>query len=175
MPHHLGAKRPLGLGFWPLPEDDPGVSVGRESVRLVTPDGALVRGLLWTPPAGTPWKTAVILSHPRGDFSVHMPKNLPGAAAEVAREINEVIDLAGRMTDELVETNHTVGRDGKLGRRAAVEGATGKWKACVESCNTVINALAQRTSECQRRRLGHPRMGTIARSRVAAGQATHQA
>ena len=68
---HLGGSRPLGLGYWPLAEDDPGVDVRRESIRLVSPDGGLVRGVLWTPPAGTPWKTAVILSHPRGDFSVH--------------------------------------------------------------------------------------------------------
>ncbi len=77
---HLGGQRPFGPNYWPMAQDEPGVEIPRESIRLVSPDGALVRGVLWTPPNGKPWKTAVILSHPRGDFSVHYACPLLAAA-----------------------------------------------------------------------------------------------
>ena len=75
----LDLARPLGMSFWPMVEDAPAASLVREEVRLLTPDGMLVRGMLWKPGAKMP-RTAVILAHPRGDFTVHYACPLLAAA-----------------------------------------------------------------------------------------------
>ena len=57
-------------GFWPDRADEPPVAPSRETVEFAAAGDVLLRGVLWTPPGGS-WRTAVVLTHPRADFSVH--------------------------------------------------------------------------------------------------------
>ena len=61
----------------------------------------------------------------RGDFSARLREDLPGQDGEIARLFNEVVTIEQQMTDEFERLSVVVGKEGKIGQRGRVRGATG--------------------------------------------------
>ena len=83
-------------GFWPDPADEPAAGPGREAVTFLAQGEVALRGIFWTPPSGS-WQTAVVMTHPRADFSVHYAAPLLAAAGYAVlgfgtRYVNNDID-----------------------------------------------------------------------------------
>jgi HAMP domain-containing protein/signal transduction histidine kinase/CheY-like chemotaxis protein len=85
-----------------------------------------------------------------GDFSVRMPETGSDADIELATIFNEVVSLNERMTEEFVRLSRTVGKEGKIGHRARVAGATQGWDTKLRAVNELIDDMVQPTVEVAR-------------------------
>jgi HAMP domain-containing protein len=86
----------------------------------------------------------------KGDFSVRLPVDLAGRDGEIADAFNDVVKLNEQVTKEIESLNHIVGKEGKIGHRAKLPGATGSWAANILLINELIGDMAQPNREMAR-------------------------
>src|SRR5918993_1197373 len=86
----------------------------------------------------------------RGDFSVRMPEEGTDADVELATLFNEVVSLNQQMTGEFERLSRVVGKEGKIGHRAKVPGATGGWETKLRAINELVDDMVQPTVEVAR-------------------------
>src|SRR6476469_1164405 len=86
----------------------------------------------------------------QGDFSVRMVESGTDADVEVAMLFNEVVGLNQEITEEFDRLARVVGKDGKIGHRAKVRGATGGWESKLRSVNELIDDMVQPITEVAR-------------------------
>jgi methyl-accepting chemotaxis protein len=86
----------------------------------------------------------------RGDFSVRLPDDQPDEDNEIAALFNEVVGLNQQITEEFERLSKVVGKEGKIGHRAKVRGATGGWETKLRAVNELIDDMVQPTTEVAR-------------------------
>jgi signal transduction histidine kinase/HAMP domain-containing protein/ActR/RegA family two-component response regulator len=85
-----------------------------------------------------------------GDLTVRMPVHWTGVPGKIADELNEILGAAEQLGGELERVSRVVGKEGKLSRRASLNGGALVFGGCVESVNDLIEDLVQPSSEMQR-------------------------
>ncbi|MBI1943113.1 MAG: HAMP domain-containing protein, partial [Betaproteobacteria bacterium] len=86
----------------------------------------------------------------RGDFSVRMPLHLSGVDGEIAQVFNDAVEMNEALAEEFARVSDQVGREGRIGQRVSVPGATGAWSDCVQSVNSLIADMAYPVTEVAR-------------------------
>ncbi|HZN85438.1 MAG TPA: HAMP domain-containing protein, partial [Burkholderiales bacterium] len=86
----------------------------------------------------------------RGDFAVRMPLTLPGIDGDIAQAFNEVVEMNAALAAEMARVSDQVGKEGRVGQRVGLHGASGAWAGCVDSVNTLIGDVAYPVTEVAR-------------------------
>jgi len=71
----------------------------------------------------------------QGDSSVRLPLDWAGLQGKLAEAFNDVVDLNGRVADELARLRQKVGKEGKLKQRASLGDVRGFWRYQINSVN----------------------------------------
>ena len=85
-----------------------------------------------------------------GDFSVRLPSDWDGVAAQIAGAFNQVISHEDQLSREVERLSLAVGREGRLKQRMSLPGAIGGWVAKVDCLNTLLDDLCRPTTEISR-------------------------
>jgi len=86
----------------------------------------------------------------RGDFSVQLPEDLEGVDGQLASVFNDVVAANRSLQKEMIRVRRAVGRDGRVGERAKLDGAQGGWRDCIDSVNELITDTVAQTAEISR-------------------------
>src|SRR6202165_4909573 len=86
----------------------------------------------------------------RGDFSVRMPLNLTGIDGEIAQAFNDVVEMEEAKAAEIARVADQVGKEGQIGQRMSLPGATGTWADVLDSLNTRTVDMAYPVTEVAR-------------------------
>src|SRR5215831_17472893 len=90
--------------------------------------------------------TRVLEAVADGDLTQRMDlqdgnRPLRGDLRRLARRINQMVDQLSLFTNEVTRLAREVGTDGRLGRRARVQGLSGIWRDVTEAVNTMADRL----------------------------------
>ena len=85
-----------------------------------------------------------------GDFSVRLPLDRAGVAADIARAFNEAAELHERLVRDVSRVTAAAGQRGQLEERAPIADLGGGWRTLVDCVNEVIANLARPTAEVRR-------------------------
>ena len=77
----------------------------------------------------------------RGDFTVRLPEDSASMDQDIAVLFNEVVSLNQQITQEFERLSQVVGKEGKIGQRARVRGASGGWETKLRAINELIEAI----------------------------------
>src|SRR5687768_7036054 len=86
----------------------------------------------------------------RGDFAVRMPLNLTGIDGEIAQTFNDVVELEEAKAAEIARVADQVGKEGLIGSRMSVPGASGAWLEVIDAMNTLLTDMAYPMTEVAR-------------------------
>ena len=79
----------------------------------------------------------------RGDLTKKIDVDARGEILELKTTINTMVDQLSSFTVELTRVAREVGREGRLGGQAEVEGVSGTWKRLTENVNELAGALTR--------------------------------